>query len=114
WTLAGQSGSWIKWGPEADWIYSLPPVGGGLASHIRWPVLFWHLRSTLHLSISHQLFDFILVKTVVAADLENRDLTPANQFVERVPINPQILRYFGNRHDRAGRGIVAGLHSYTF
>ncbi len=85
---------------------------------LRWPVLFSALCGgaglliSFYWSIDHPFFDCVPVKTVVAADLEHRDLTPVNQLAERARMNLQILGYFGNRHHPAGRGIAArsGLH----
>ena len=64
----------------------------------------------IHLSVDHPLFDCIPIKTIVVADLERRNLTFANHSIDRGPMNFQKLGYFGNRHDAAGRGIVAGFH----
>jgi hypothetical protein len=66
--------------------------------------------SAIHLSVDHPLFDCIPIKTIIVADLERRNLTFANHSIDRGPMNFQKLGYFGNRHDAAGRGIVAGFH----
>src|ERR1035437_7745908 len=67
--------------------------------------------SFVQLLINHPLFDCIPVKTVVAADLESRNLTPASQSIHCAQMNLEILGYFGSRHDPAGRGIAAGVHT---
>jgi hypothetical protein len=44
--------------------------------------------SALPLLVDYPSVDFVSVKTVVAADLETRNLTLAHHFVECAPINP--------------------------
>jgi hypothetical protein len=45
-----------------------------------------------YLLIADPLFDFIPMKTVVGANLESRNLTLADQSVDRGDMKPQILR----------------------
>jgi hypothetical protein len=45
---------------------------------------------------------------IIAANLETRHLTSANQSVDSGRVEMEILSYFGSRHDPSGGGI-AGL-----
>jgi hypothetical protein len=83
------------------------PVGLRAGVSMRQPVPFQGFT----LSVGHPFIDRIHIKTEIAADFETRNVTLANESVDRAPMNLQILSYLDScHHERVICGSVAGLH----